>query len=386
MMGLAVFLFWVCLSLILWSLAGYGLAWILLARLFGQREGSDEVAVEATMLIAARNEEQTIRAKLLTVLAQDLGPHRLDVLVVSDGSEDATLSQALSTGDPRVRAFQTETHGGKAAALNAGLARIDTGVVIFSDANSLLSDGALRRLLQPFARPDVGGVCGQPRPQPRRGGWLAGAETLFWRYDSTLKAAESALGGVVSAQGTLYALRRDLVPRQVPEAMADDFYISVQAPAHGRRLVFAPLAVAVEEVTQRTRDEFMRRVRSTERGWRALWSMRRLMNPAGRGLYAMQLISHKLLRRLVAFLLPLLLVLNLIVAGQGAFYAAFALVQIACYLLAALGLLLPAARRLPLIRQAAFFVMGHAAMGYGILRAALGVRSHRWAPVRSVQK
>src|SRR5690606_8801832 len=122
-----------------------------------------------------------------------------------------------------------------------------------------------------------------------------------------LKAAESALGGAVSAQGTLYAMRRALVPAVIPDAMADDFYISVQAPAAGRRLVLAPQAVAIEAVTARHGDEFMRRVRSTERGWRALWAMRRLMNPFRHGFYALQLICHKLLRRLVAFLLPLLL-------------------------------------------------------------------------------
>ncbi|MFZ1468329.1 MAG: glycosyltransferase [Paracoccaceae bacterium] len=387
MMGSIIALFWLTLGLILWSLAGYGLVWIALARLFGRRGVvTGEAPLHATMLIAARNEAATIRAKMQTVLAQDCGPHRVDVMVVSDGSEDSTLAEALATGDPRVRAFQTARHGGKAAALNAGLARIDADVVIFSDANSLLSVGALRHLLAPFANPAVGGVCGRLRPQTHRGGWLAGVEALFWAYDNALKAAEGALGGVVSAQGTLYALRRSLVPGEVPSAMADDFYISVQAPAQGMRLAFAPRAEAVEEVTARTRDEFMRRVRSTERGWRALWAMRRLMNPARHGLYAVQLISHKLIRRLVAFLLPLLLVLNLIVAGQGPVYLSLALAQLAFYAVAGLAIGSDRVRRLPGARQAAFFVMGHMAMGLGILRAAMGVQSQRWSPVRSVSK
>ncbi|WP_019298172.1 MULTISPECIES: glycosyltransferase family 2 protein [unclassified Leisingera] len=381
-------LFWVCAGMICFSLAGYGLLWCLLAAVFGRRAPlPPEQPLKATVLIAARNEEAAIRAKLETVLAQDCGPHRVDVLVVSDGSEDATLQQALSLGSPRIRAFQTPEHGGKAQALTAGLARIDADVVVFSDANSMLSPDALRHLLAPFSRPDTGGVCGRLRPKHRkgRGGWLARAERLFWVYDSALKAAESRLGGAVSAQGTLYAMRRKLVPERVPGDVADDFFISVQAPAQHRRLVFEPRAVAQEAVTSRTGEEFMRRVRSTERGWRGLMRMRRLMNPGKYGLYALQLLLHKGLRRIVAFLLPLLLVLSLAAAtAHGGIYTAVLLMQMVIYGVAAGSLLWPLLARLPGSGLCRFFVLGHAAMGFGILRAMAGVHSVRWAPARRV--
>ena len=392
-----VVLYWLLLGLIIYSLFGYGLIWMALAALFGQRRSAPEIqspGLKAIMLIAARNEAATIRAKLQTVFAQDCGPHKVHVLVVSDGSDDATLDEALHSDDPRVTAFQTKSHVGKAAALNAGLARIDAGlarigtpdIVIFSDANSLLATNALRYLLQPFADPHVGGVCGRPEPINRKGGWLARVERLFWAYDSGLKRAESALGGAVSAQGTLYAIRRELRPDQVPAAMADDFYISAQVPARGKRLVFEPRAIAREEVTVRVSDEFMRRVRSTERGWRALMQMARLMNPGQHGLYAIQLASHKALRRLVAFLLPLLFLVNLAIIGQSGFYAISLTVQVLCYLFAIAAIISARVRALPGAGLAAFFVLGHLAMGYGILRAAFGVRSARWSPVREVSQ
>ncbi|WP_264212633.1 glycosyltransferase [Leisingera thetidis] len=379
-------LFWICAGLVAFSLAGYGVLWCAIAAVAGCRvQLPPEQPVRATVLIAARNEEAAIRAKLETILKQDCGPHRVDVLVVSDGSEDATLAQALSLNSPRIRAFQTAEHGGKAQALTAGLARIEADVVIFSDANSMLAPGALRHLLAPFARPDTGGVCGRLLPQrcKSRGGWLARAERLFWTYDSLLKAAENRLGGAVSAQGTLYAMRRQLVPERVPGDVADDFYISVQAPARHRRLVFEPRAVAQEQVSSHTGDEFMRRVRSTERGWRALMRMRRLMNPGRHGIYALQLLFHKGLRRMVAFLLPLLLLLSLAAAAEsGGIYTVGLLAQLLVYGLGAGPLLWPALGRLPGTGPARFFVMGHAAMGFGILRAMAGVHSVRWAPAR----
>ncbi|KIC10753.1 hypothetical protein RA19_10185 [Leisingera sp. ANG-M1] len=381
-----ILLFWICAGLILFSLAGYGLLWCLLAAVAGRRAPlPPEQPVRATVLIAARNEEAAIRAKLETILAQDCGPHWVDVLVVSDGSEDATLEQALSLNSPRIRAFQTPEHGGKAQALTAGLARIEADTVIFSDANSMLAPGALRYLLAPFAVEDTGGVCGRLQPQQRkgRGGWLARAERMFWAYDSGLKAAENRLGGAVSAQGTLYAMRRQLVPDRVPGDVADDFYISVQAPAHHCRLVFEPRAVAQEAVTSRTGDEFMRRVRSTERGWRGLMRMRQLMNPGRHGLYALQLLCHKGLRRLVAFLLPVLLLLSLAAAAeQGGIYTAVLLAQVLVYSIGAGSLLLAPLARLPGSGLCRFFVIGHAAMGIGILRAMAGVRSVRWSPAR----
>lgn len=383
-----IWLFWICAGLIGFSLLGYGLLWCLLAALFGRRQMSvPEQGISATVLIAARNEAATIRAKLETILAQDLGPHNVDVLVVSDGSEDATLEQVQSLKDARIRGFQTPEHGGKARALTAGLAQITSDVVVFSDANSLLADGALRQLLRPFSLAETGGVCGRLEPLRKsgRGGWLARAERIFWAYDCALKAAEDRLGGAVSAQGTLYAMRRDLLPARVPLDVADDFYISVQAPAQGFRLVFEPRAVAQEAVTSRTADEFMRRVRSTERGWRGLLHMRQLMNPMRYGAYAWQLIFHKALRRVVAFLLPILLLFSLAAAAeQGGVYLVALLLQLAVYCLGGGALLFPALARVPGSGSCRFFLMGHAAMGLGILRATAGVHSVRWAPARKM--
>ncbi|WP_164870841.1 glycosyltransferase [Mesobaculum littorinae] len=381
-------LYWTLLSLILFSLGGYGLLWMALARLAPPRARHAEAPQRATLLIAARNEAADIGAKLRSLQEQDLGPHEVEILVVSDGSEDATVDRvrdaaraADQTGGLRVTVIDRPGHDGKAAALNAGLSRIAANrVVIFSDANSLLAPGAVRALLRPFSDPQVGGVAGR-LDIPRGGGLMARAERVFWRYDNALKSAEDRLGGTVSSQGTLHAARRELVG-EVPADMADDLVISLGVVARGRRLAFAPGAVAQEGVTGRTGAEFGRRVRSTERGWRGLWHHAGLMNPLCTGLYAPQLFCHKALRRLVAFLLPAFAAVNLALAGAGAFYALTLAGQAAVYGLALAALVLPPARRVPGAAAAVLFTLGHAAMAWAILRHAAGVRSTRWAPVR----
>lgn len=374
-------LFWSLLALLLIIVAGYGLVLISVAALRPRPVLPPEAPLRVTVLIAAHNEEGCIADKLRNVLDQDTGSHEVAVVVVSDGSTDRTADIVRGCGDRRVSVIDIREHVGKIPALNRALTAIGGDVVIFSDANSLLVPGAVRALLRPFADPRIGGVCGAPAIVTRSG-WLARAEHLYWRYDNALKLAESRLGGTVSATGSLYAVRRAVLTQPIPASVADDFHISTQVVAAGLRLDFAPMAQSLEEVSGQTRREFGRRVRSTERGWRGLLTMRRLLNPARTGLYAVQLLFHKGLRRMVPLLLAALLVVSALLAPQHWVYAVALLSQLALYGMALAALLWPAARRLPGASLAFFFTETQVAMALGLARVALGLHSRRWTPVR----
>lgn len=375
--------FWVLVALLIATVVGYGLVIIALAALRPRRPEPPVRGLRATLLIAAHNEEECIARKVRNALAQDLGGHTLSVVVVSDGSTDRTADIVRAIGDPRVSVIDIREHVGKIAALNRALERIGGDVVIFSDANSEFRPGALRALLDRFGAPEVGGVCGALAISRRRSGWLGVAEQLYWRYDNALKRAESRLGGVVSAQGSLYAVRRDLLG-PVPVSVADDFFISTQVVAAGRRLVFEPAAVTVETVSNNTRGEFGRRVRSTERGWRGLLLRRGLLNPFRTGTYAIQLLFHKVLRRMVPLMLVAVFVLSAVLAKQHWIYMTALLAQVPLYGFALLALLWPAGRRIPGVTVAFFFVETQLAMALGLVRVALGKHSRNWKPVRDV--
>lgn len=374
------FIFWLLFFLLVYSFFGYGLVLLVLSRLRGHRKvDPDFTPPSVSFLIAAYNESPVIADKLRNTLSLDPGGARLEIIVVSDGSDDGTADVARSIQDDRITVLEPGRLG-KAAALGHGLEHCSGDIVVFSDANAILEPGSLRALLCHYSDPDVGGVCGQITIAKSKGG-IGSSESLFWRYDQALKLAESRLGGAVSAQGSVYSLRRELAA-QPAAGCTDDFVISTAAVAAGKRLIFEPNARTSEIVTESVSSEMRRRVRSSERGWRSIIYRAGLMNPFRHGWYAWQLFSHKFIRRLNPFLLILFLAVNLALIGHGWFYDLMAVCQVLFYLMALAGLLRPALRRIKPIGIATFFVFAHAALFFGFMRYARGQKSVLWTPSR----
>lgn len=248
-----------------------------------------------TVVIAAHNEQADLPAKLTDLQQQDLpGEVELQVIVASDGSSDDTV--ALASAHPLDPVVLDLPRGGKAGALNAALALAKGDIVVFSDANSRLGPEALDVLLGPFADPEVGGVAGRQRyGDPSQA--ITG-ESEYWAYEDRLKILESSTGSVVSATGALYGVRRDLI-EEVPPDVTDDFFISTGVVAAGQRLVYEPRAVAWEDPSGSPGSEYRRKVRIITRGLTGVRRRRSLLNPIRHGHYALVLLVHKVLRRLM---------------------------------------------------------------------------------------
>lgn len=377
------YVFWASVLFLAYVIFGYGLLLIALAAVGPARRQPTGVRPhQVDILIPAHNEAACIAAKVRNTLAlQNPDGHDVRITVVDDGSNDGTAQIVRDMGLPQVQLIETPGRLGKLAALNMVVPRLSGEIIVFTDANAMLSAGTLTALVRPFADANVGGVCGQISVNAKKAGQIGKAESLFWRYDQALKAAEARLGGACSAQGSIYAMRRHLVP-DVPAGAADDFYISVAAVEAGYRLAFAPEALTEEVVTEKASREMGRRVRSTEMGWRALMRYRGLMNPLRTGWYGWQLFSHKFLRRMAPFALITLFLTNLFLIAHGWFYAVTGLGQVAGYGLVALAWAVPAVRKLPLVGTAMFFVMGNLAMLIGLVRYWQGQSSSIWTPVR----
>jgi glycosyltransferase involved in cell wall biosynthesis len=372
-------LFWGGIGAVLYSLAGFPLLVLLRGTFLRRPVRAAPITPSVSLIVSARNEVDAIGAKLDTLMALDYPREQLDVVVASDGSTDGTNEVVETFAAAGVRLLALPRVG-KAAALNAAVASSSGEIVVFSDANSLFAPGTLRALVAPFADPEVGGVAGDQRYLPADG---ATGERSYWSFDRLLKTYESRAGHVISATGAIYAVRRELF-EPVPDAVTDDFVVSTGVIERGRRLVFAPDAVAYEPATSSDEAEFGRKVRIMTRGFRGVLVRRALLDPRRHGFYAFQLLSHKVLRRLLVVPLAAVALASVALAGEGRLYRAALVAQAGFYGAAAIGLLArdERIRRHPAVALPAFFCLVHGAALMALLNLLRGKRIDRWEPVR----
>ena len=373
-------LFWGSLGLIVYSYAVFPLL-LMLRGLLGRRAVQQSAQTPlVSVIIAAYNEAAIIVEKIENTLALDYPRDRLEIIVASDGSDDAT-NELAARFDAPVRLLALPRQG-KNRTLNAAVEQAHGEILAFSDADSLLAPDALRQLVAPFADPEVGGVGGEHRYATNMFG--ASGERGFWKLKRGLRQLQSQAGSMTTAEGQLYAIRRELF-RPVPPDVTDDFFISIQVPAAHRRLVFVPEAAAFETVGTAPQATFARKVRITTRWFSTIWRMRRLLNPFEYGFYAMQLISLKLLRRLTVAPVALLAVSSPLLWRRGWLYKLATIGQLLFHGAAALGYALDGKRvaRNKLVRTALRFDMNNVAALMALSNVIRGKRQSNWTPQRA---
>ncbi len=335
-MSITEWLFWICLGLLVWVYAGYpAVLWV--CRALGVRRVVRRAGIEppVTIIVSAYNERQVIGAKLGNCRSLDYPADRLEVIVVSDASDDGTDEIVLAAGGT-IRLLRMEARGGKTVGLNAALRAARGDIIVFSDANAMYERDALRKLVQNFADPRVGAVTGESRYQIGTNDASTASEGTYWSYEIWIKAMESSLGSVVGGDGAIYAIRRELYLDLAPGDLSD-FVNPLQIVAQGYRNVYEPEAISWEGGAEGYGAEFRRKVRIVNRAWRATFKMRRLLNPLRYGFFAFQFMSHKLLRWLVPWLMALVLVANLFLAMAPGLYAVLLAGQLLFYGLALAG-------------------------------------------------
>jgi cellulose synthase/poly-beta-1,6-N-acetylglucosamine synthase-like glycosyltransferase len=378
-------LFWASVLTVLCTYLFFPLLVLVRALIRPRPHASADIRPSVSMVIAAHNEAASIGAKLENVLSLEYPPDRLEVLIASDGSDDGTDQIVERYAHRRVRLLSLPRQG-KAPALNAAVGAARGEILVFSDANSLYAQDAIVALMRPFADPLVGGVAGDQRyVADGTGDAIAAGEQRYWNVDRMLKTAESRAGNVISATGAIYAVRRSLF-RPVPDGVTDDFFTSTGVIAQGYRLVFAPGAVAFEPVARSAELEFGRKVRVITRGLRGVLLRRELLHPRSHGFYAVQLLGHKVFRRLMVFPLAVAAGTSPLLWRHGRIYRVATILQAGVYGLGAAGILLarrPIGRRKALVLPAFFCFVNVAALKatWNVLR---GRRIDRWEPRREL--
>lgn len=304
-------LFVASMSLILLVFIAYPAILLILQRFHARPHRIDPAYTPTiNIIVACHNPGRLLEAKITNSLAIDYPPSAFSVLIVSDGSSAGTAEALQPLDSDRVHGISLRQHAGKAVALNKGIEQANAEVLLFTGVDAQLSEDAPRNIGAHFADPAIGGVCGQRVINPGTA-ILHDAQAYYVGWDSRIKNLESKLGSATSNDGKLYALRR-AAAGPFADGVTDDLYASTGVILNGFRFGFDRRAIAfVPTPPHSPTHEITRRRRVVSRSLRGLFLRRAVLNPYRFGGYAFGLLINKVLRRLLPFLLALLLVSNL---------------------------------------------------------------------------
>lgn len=292
-------LFWGSFLLLFYIYFGYPVLVKVLAGLCRRSVAKDHNhQTHVSILIAAYNEAKDIEATLRNKLALDYPKDKLEILVVSDESDDGTdqiIEAVAKDASVPIHLFRQTPRQGKTAGLNLLKAHAKGEILAFSDANSEWDSAALSHLVANFADPEVGYVTGKMVYVNPDGSLVGDGCSAYMKYENWLRRQETEIGSIVGVDGGIDAMRKSL-HQPLRADQLPDFVQPLKVVEQGYRVVYEPEALLKEEALSDGTSEFSMRVRVSLRALWALKDMKQLMNPLNDGLFAWQMISHKFLR------------------------------------------------------------------------------------------
>jgi len=374
--------FWLAAFLLFYVYAGYPLLLALIGLFVHHKRPEPGYYPKLSVLIAAYNEEEAIARKLEQTLALEYPADKLEVLVLSDCSTDRTDEIVKSFPDKRVRLVRMTERKGKTHAQNQGIKEATGEVVVFSDATAVYQSKALVYMACNYQDASVGAVSGRyqyfdPTNQSATGlGSMA-----FWNYENLIKTLQSRIRTITGCCGCIYSVRK-IAYTELPADIISDLVQPLQAIKKGYRVVFEDRALAYEETTQSTSEEFAMRVRVVTRAMRGLLSVSDLLQPWKFAWTAFQLWSHKVMRWMVPLYLLILLAANLFLLDLP-FYRVVLALQLFFYVAAILNMLLPLHRQWKPLGIPLFFCTLNAAALVSMVEICRGRKYVTWQTVRA---
>ncbi len=376
--------FWFTFVILIYVYFGYPVITLLWGSFLNRRtQQNDNYQPSMALVISAYNEAAVIGEKVQNALQLDYPMEKLDIWVVSDASDDGTDEIVKGFKQANVHLYRPPERKGKTYGISMVMDKIDADIVVFSDANAMYRSDALRQLAAPFADPQVGYVVGFAKYYKDSQSRAGRHEDQYWSFEVRLKIYESRLGSVVGGDGAIYAIRRELYYPLAPDDI-NDFVNPIHIILQGYRGIFQPAAVCYEHTADTFSKEYQRKRRIVNRSWRGLWKNAAVLNPFKTGLFAWQLISHKLLRWVGGLFVLVLFIANAFLFNSGAFYQILLFVQIGFYLLALAGYLFDSrSRKAPILLELPYyFVLVNIASLQGIVDAFRGETYTTWRTIR----
>ena len=329
-------IFWLSLAGILYTYAGYPVVMWMLSRLRPRPWTVSPISPSVSIVLAVHNGETLLSRKIDHLLGLDYRNIK-EIIIVSDGSTDGTAELLASRRNPRLTAIIMDEHCGKAVAVNAGMAKATAEIIVFVDIRPEIAPGAMQQLVSNFADPKVGCVAGELiLRQECHDGASAAVGGVYWRYEKWIRTCESICGSPVGVYGGFYAIRRELAVPLPSGIILDDMFQPLSIIRQGYRSVLDVHAYVYDTWPTKIEEEFHRKVRTLAGNFQLFQLAPWTLTPRNPVLF--QLISHKVMRLIVPYLMILLLVSTLALSRGSLLYTAFAVLQIFGWLLAIAGL------------------------------------------------
>jgi glycosyltransferase involved in cell wall biosynthesis len=367
--------FWIVCFTLFWTYFGYYIFLRVYSIFASKPVQRDEITPSVSLVITAYNEESRIAEKIENSLSLDYPSDKLEIIVVSDGSNDGTTEIASRHAERGIKLIDIPERIGKHNAQQRGIEQVRCEIIVFTDAATHLETDAVRKIVRSFSDPRVGCVSGMDRIDAR--GYPSRGEGMYINYEMKLRTLESEVSSLIGVSGSFFAVRREICETWFGH-LSSDFYIPVVAYMKGYRSVLDREAIGSYSVKIETEKEFERKVRTVVHGLNVVFHFWSIMNPFKYGLYSIQMISHKLLRWLTPFCLILCFVLNLALAGAGPLYQIILAFQIVSSLAAAATIAIRGLEHNWLFRIPSFFTMVNLSMVVAWVKFIGGKRFITW--------
>jgi len=323
MTTLLIIIFWLSIGGIIYPYAIYPLLLRILIMVKGKKEiDYPQITPMVSILIPAYNEEAVIEEKITTTLGIDYPQEKLEVIVISDKSTDNTDIILSRFNDTRLKVIRLEKRSGKNMALDRAMKIAGGEIIVFTDANAIFDPEAIRELVRPFHDHTIGSVVGQLIYRNPKGNLIANLEKIYWSYDNLLKNWEGRLHTLLGANGSIFAIRRELW-EPVDDMVHEDYIIPARIIKQGFANIYRPSARVREEASSTPEQEYSRRSRIVWKGWVAMERTLGWFLHPPRWIMIFEIISRKAVKRLIWLFWSILFISNLFLLDYAPYLFTF---------------------------------------------------------------
>ncbi|MDD7931021.1 glycosyltransferase [Actinomycetospora straminea] len=248
------------------------------------------VTAPVSVIVPAYDEKENIAATVRSLAAST---HRVEVIVVDDGSTDGTaeIVEALVRAErlPNVRVVR-QANGGKPAALNTGIAHARHELVVMIDGDTVFAPETVGRLVAPFADPSVGAVAGNAKVANQAQGGVWRSLIARWQHIEYVmgfnvdRRVYDVLRCMPTVPGAIGAFRRRVlleVGGVSDDTLAEDTDLTMAVCRSGWRVVYEETATAWTEAPATLGQLWRQRYRWSYGTMQSMWKHRRAVLESG---------------------------------------------------------------------------------------------------------